>query len=193
LCATLVAASVLAASTARADGSVDFIRTRQILVTALLHVRPSEQRDRQMSAVLDRMIAFEEMARASLPDHWKDLSDGQHAEVTALLRRLIQRNYEKSMESVIDDHFEFMSEDLGLEGVMVHVRASSGRTHRTREEIPASLDYLLRSSGPSYKVVDILPRGSSFVQQYKNKLQVILEKEGFDALVKQMKDALAVD
>src|SRR5258706_9019038 len=126
--AVVVAALALGVSSAAAAaGSVDFIQTRQFLVTALLHLRPNEQRDRQVLAVLDRTIAFDAMAERSLPDHWQALSHGQHAEYTAMLKRLVQHKYEKSLAAIADHRFEFTSEDLGVDGVVVHARATPGR------------------------------------------------------------------
>jgi phospholipid transport system substrate-binding protein len=193
----LVAASALVASaltflpsSARADGGVDFVRTRQFLVTALLRLRQTEQRDRQVSAVLDRMFAYETMAERTLPDHWTRLSEGQHAEFTALLKRVVQRSYERRMEGVVDHRVELTSERLDPDDVMVRARFTSGRTRRPEDEIPVAIDYQLSPSGSSFKVVDVVAGGASFVEQYKSKLQPILEKEGFEALLRYLKDSL---
>src|SRR6266404_3236834 len=66
--------------------------------------RPSEQRDRQVSAVLDRMFAYDQMAKRTLPDHWKDLSEGQQGEFTGLLKRIFQQSYEKRLVRIADHH-----------------------------------------------------------------------------------------
>jgi phospholipid transport system substrate-binding protein len=182
--------TLLASSVRAADGGVDFVRTRQFLVTALLRLRPNEQRDRQVSAVLERMFAYDKMAERTLPDHWSRLSEGQHAEYTSILKRLIQRNYEKKMEGVVDHRVELTSENLDLDEVMVHARFTSGRTRRPEDEIPVAIDYQLSPSGSSFKVVDIVAGGSSFVEQYKSKFQPVIEKEGFEAFLTHLKDSL---
>jgi ABC-type transporter MlaC component len=189
LAACAFATALTLGSSARADAGVDFIRTRQFLVTALLRTRPSEQRDRQVSAVLDRMFAFGSMAKRSLPDHWGALSEGQQAEYAALFKRLVQRSYERKMEAIVDHRIDFTSEPLELDEVLVHARATSGRS-RAENEVPIAIDYELSPFGSSLKVVDVIAGGSSFVQQYKSKFQPIVEKDGFGALLEYMSDSL---
>jgi phospholipid transport system substrate-binding protein len=184
----------LSVSPARAaNEAVDFIQTRQFLVAALLRLQASEQRDRQVSTVLDRMCAYEEMAKQTLPDHWKDLSEGQQAEFTAILKRIFQRNYEGRIERILGYKMEFTSEDLDSDEVMVHVRATSGRPRRDRdrEEVPVAIDYRLVPKDSGFKIIDVTAGGGSFVKEYQNKLQPIYEKDGFEAVIKYMKGSLA--
>jgi len=190
--AVVVAALALSALPARAaNEAADFVQTRQFLATALLRMRPSEQRDRQVSAVLDRMFAYEQMAKRTLPDHWKDLSEGQQAEFTGILKRIFQRSYEKRLVRIADHHLEFTTEDIDSDEVMVHVRATTGQAKKDREEVPVALDYRLVPAGSGFKGVDVSAGGGSFVKEYEKKLQPIFEKDGFDAVIKYMKDSLA--
>jgi ABC-type transporter MlaC component len=197
VCAVLVAVLGSVSSAHAASPAVDFVNTRQFLVLSLLGLRPSEQRDRQVSAILDRMFAYDQMAKLTLPDHWDDLSEGQHQEYTALLKRLFQRHYEETVARILYHRLEFTSEDGEHDDVTVHVKATSGRVRLDRDghvldEVPTVLDYDLIPSGAGFKVVDLGAGGSSFVKQYKNKCQPIYEKDGFDVLLKQMKVALGL-
>src|SRR5215468_6804214 len=133
VCAVLVAVLGAASSGHAASPAVDFVNTRQFLVLSLLGLRPSEQRDRQISAVLDRMFAYDQMAKLTLPDHWEDLSEGQHQEYTGLLKRLFQRHYEETVARIIAHRLEFSSEDGEHDDVTVHVKATSGRVRLDRD------------------------------------------------------------
>ncbi len=185
---TLAALGLLAPS-ARAGGSAEeFIQTRQAQVTALLRQGQTAQRDKQVAAVLDGMIGYEELAKRSLAAHWGDLSDAQHKEFADILRRLVQRSYEKNLKNILEYRVEYLGEEPGSEGVIVHTRASSAE--KPQEE-PITIDYLLLQVGSAWKVVDIVTEGSSLVNNYKNQFHRIIQKDGYDTLVKRMKDKLA--
>jgi phospholipid transport system substrate-binding protein len=187
--ALTLAALVLAAPRAHAGGSAEeFIQTRQAQVTALLHQGQSAQRDKQVATVLDGMIAYDELAKRSLATHWDDLSDAQHKEFADILKRLVQRSYEKNLKNILEYRVEYLGEEPGSEGVMVHTRASS--PEKPQEE-PITLDYQLVQNGAAWKVVDIVTEGSSLVHNYKNQFHRIIQKDGYDTLVKRMKDKLA--
>ena len=184
-----LAALVLAAPRAHAGGSAEeFIQTRQAQVTALLHQGQSAQRDKQVATVLDGMIAYDELAKRSLATHWDYLSDAQHKEFADILKRLVQRSYEKNLKNILEYRVEYLGEEPGSEGVMVHTRASS--PEKPQEE-PLTLDYQLVQNGAAWKVVDIVTEGSSLVHNYKNQFHRIIQKDGYDTLVKRMKDKLA--
>ena len=157
-------------------------------MTALLRQAQTGQRDKQVAAVLDGMIAYEELAKRSLAAHWGDLSEAQHKEFTDILRRLVQRSYEKNIKNIIEYRVEYLGEETASEGVVVHTRASSDQ--KPQEE-PVTIDYQLTQLGQAFKVVDIVTEGSSLVNNYKNQFHRIIQKDGYETLVKRMKDKLA--
>jgi phospholipid transport system substrate-binding protein len=184
---TLAALSFAAPS--HAGGSAEeFIQTRQAQVTTLLRQAQNGQRDKQVAGVLDGMIAYEELAKRSLAAHWADLSDAQHKEFTDILKHLVQRSYEKNIKNILEYRVEYLGEEPGSEGVVVHTRANSDQ--KPQDE-PITIDYQLMPSGSSFKVVDIVTEGSSMVNNYKNQFHRIIQKDGYETLIKRMKDKLA--
>jgi len=183
-----VAALALVVPSAQAAGSAgDFIQARQNQVTSLLHQGQGAQRDKQVAAVLDGMIGYDDLAKASLSAHWDDLSEAQRKEFTDILKRLVQRSYEKNLKNILEYRVEYLGEEPGSEGVIVHTRASSPQKP---EEEPISIDYRL-VEGAAWRVVDIVTDGSSLVSNYRSQFNRIIKKDGFDSLVKRMKDKLA--
>ncbi len=170
------------------DSAQDFIQSRQSQVTALLRQSPGAQRDKQIATVLDGMIDYGELAKGSLAAHWSELSDAQQKEFTDILKRLVQRNYERNIKNILEYKVEYLGEEPGSEGVVVHTRASS--TTNQREE-PITIDYRMQQVGGGWRVVDIVTEGSSLVNNYKNQFHRIIQKDGYNALVKKMKDKLA--
>jgi phospholipid transport system substrate-binding protein len=171
-----------------AGSAQEFVKAKQARVTSLLHQTPSSQRDKQIAAVLDGMMDYDELAKSSLASHWNDLSESQRREFTDVLKRLVQRNYERNIKNIMDYRVEYLGEDPASDSVVVHTRATS--TTNSRED-PVAIDYQLGPVGDGWRVLDIVTEGSSLVKNYKNQFHRIIQKDGYDALLKRMKDKLA--
>jgi phospholipid transport system substrate-binding protein len=172
-----------------AESAQSFIQSRQGEVTTLLHQTASAQRDKKISAVLAIMIDFGELAKRSLGGHWEEFSDAQRQEFTDVLRKLVQRNYERNIKNILDYKIDYLGEE-GADGdaVVVHTKASSKTDER---EEPVSIDYRMAPAGDAWRVVDIITEGSSLVNNYRNQFHKVIQKDGIDALLKRMKDRLA--
>src|SRR5882724_9512177 len=184
----LLMALTLTSPVLAADSAQEFVQSKQARVTSLLHQSPSSQRDKQIAAVLDGMMDYDELAKRSLATHWTDLSETQRREFTEVLRRLVQRNYERNIKNILEYRVEYLGEDPASDSVVVHTRATS--TTNVRED-PVAIDYELGRVGEGWKVLDIVTEGSSLVKNYKNQFHRIIQKDGYDALLKRMKDKLA--
>jgi phospholipid transport system substrate-binding protein len=171
-----------------AESAQDFVQSKQAQVSSLLHQAASSQREKQVSAVLDGMMEYDELAQRSLAAHWSELSQTQRREFTDVLRKLVQRNYERNIKNILDYRVDYLGEDPGPDSVVVHTRATSKTNVR---EDPVSIDYKLARAGDEWKVIDIVTEGSSMVNNYKNQFHRIIQKDGYDALLKRMKDKLA--
>ncbi len=184
----VVLATTLAAPANAAESAQDFIQSRQTQVAQLVRQAPGAQRDKQVTALLDGMIDYETLAQRSLAAHWGELSPAQHKEFTDILRTLVRRNYERNIKNILDYRVEYLGEEPGSEGVVVHSRASSASDKR---EEPVSIDYQLTKTSNSWRVVDVVTEGSSLVNNYRNQFHRIIQKDGYEALVRKMKDKLA--
>ncbi|HKQ68096.1 MAG TPA: ABC transporter substrate-binding protein [Polyangiaceae bacterium] len=182
-----VAALALSPGASAADSAGTFIQTRQTQVTSLLRQAPGSQRDKQVAAVLDGMIDYDELAKRSLAKHWGDLSDAQRKDFTETLKRVVQKSYEKNLKNILEYRVDYLGEEPAPEGVVVHTRASSTAT----KEEPIDVDYSLLHAQSDWKVFDIVTAGSSLVNNYRSQFNRVIQKDGFDALLKKMKDRLA--
>ena len=181
-------ATSLAAPAHAAESAQDFIQSRQSQVTQLVRQAPGAQRDKQVAAVLDGMIDYEELAKRSLSAHWGDLTEPQRKEFTDVLRGLVRRNYERNIKNILDYRVEYLGEEPGTGGVVVRSRASSASNAR---EEPISIDYQLLKAGGGWRVVDVVTEGSSLVGNYRNQFHRVIQKDGYDVLVRRMKEKLA--
>jgi phospholipid transport system substrate-binding protein len=186
LCIAFVAAATFGGSGAgRADdGAKGFIMQRQTQVTNLLHLPESPQREKRVGQVLDSMIDYDDLAKRSMAGHWDELNAAQKKEFTGLLKQLVQRSYERNIKGILDWNVEYLDEEKAPPGVTVHSRATS--KNNPREE-PVTIDYRITNESESYRVYDIVTEGSSLVNNYKNQFGRIMQKDGYDALIKRMK------
>jgi phospholipid transport system substrate-binding protein len=185
----LVLATSLAMPAHAAESAQDFIQSRQSQVTQLVRQAPGAQRDKQVATVLDEMIDYDTLAKRSLVAHWSDLSEAQRKEFTNILRNLVRRNYERNIKNILDYRVEYLGEERGAdEAVIVRSRASSASNSR---EEPISIDYQLARTTGAWRIVDVVTEGSSLVNNYRNQFHRIIQKDGFEALVRRMKDKLA--
>jgi phospholipid transport system substrate-binding protein len=181
-------ATSLTAPAHAAESAQDFIQMRQAQVTQLVRQAPGSQRDKQVATVLDGMIDYDELAKRSLAGHWADLSDAQRKEFTDVLRTLVRRNYERNIKNILDYRVEYLGEEPGTAGVIVHSRASSASNSR---EEPISIDYQLMKMSSGWRVVDVVTEGSSLVNNYRNQFHRVIQKDGYETLVRRMKEKLA--
>jgi phospholipid transport system substrate-binding protein len=185
---TVTALGALAPYAQAGGAAEEFIQTRQSEVSTLLHQAQGAPRDKKIAAVLDGMIAYDELARRSMAAHWEELSEPQRKEFTDILKRLVQRSYEKNLKNILEYRVEYLGEEPGSDGIVVHTRASSAE--KPGDE-PITIDYRLQQGNSAWKVIDIVTEGSSMVNNYKNQFHRIIQKDGYDTLVKRMKDKLA--
>lgn len=187
--ALVFCASSVAPRVARAgDSAQTFIQSRQTEVSSILKQPTNASRDKAVAGVLEGMLDYGELARRSLAQHWDDLNDAQRKDFSDVLRRLVQRNYEKNIKGILDYEVAFLGEESQGEVIVVHSKATSKTNAR---EEPVSIDYRVASVGTGYRVVDIVTEGSSLVANYKTQFHKVIQKDGFDALMKRMREKLA--
>lgn len=169
----------------------EFIQDRQAKVTDLLKKPAGSARDQQIAAVLDGMLDYDRLAREALSQHWGTLDEAQRKEFTELLKKLVQRNYERNIKNIQGYNVEYLGE-TATDGsaVIVRTRAAS---KKNRREPPVEIDYRLEQIGDEWRVCDIVTEGSSLVRNYRSQFNRIIKKDGYDALVKRLQERIAND
>jgi phospholipid transport system substrate-binding protein len=183
-------AVVFASSSVRAESATDFVKGCQNEVISILRdQKAGARRDENIGAVLAKMLDFDHLARQSLASHWDELDKGQHKEFTDTLRALVQRSYERNIKDVLDFNVEYLREEKGEDGqVTVYTRATPKA--KTGDE-PVEIDYRMDQPDGKWRVVDIVTEDSSLVANYKSQFHRTIKKDGYDALIRKMKNKLA--
>lgn len=169
---------------AHAESAEDFVKARQGELTAILRKPDSPANQKEISAVFDRMLDYDKLAKDSLGDQWGKLSADEQKEFQGLLTQLVQRAYKKNLRKTLDYDVSFKGQDTAKKGQLVQTVAR----HKTdKRQEPISVDYALHQVGGKWLVYDIITEGSSLVGNYKSQFRRIIEKNGFPALVEKMK------
>jgi phospholipid transport system substrate-binding protein len=199
----LTALAVLAsAAPAHADDpATTFVHAQQDQLRALLHQPASAGRDAQVTQTLSKLVDYDELTHRAFgepcstespgcKDHWAELSDAQKAEVGGLLRRLVEKNYQKNINKTLDYDVTYQGASAVGGDSVVHTEATSISKPRD----PAVLiDYVVKGSAGAYRVVDIVTEGSSLTKSYYDQFHRMLTTptQGYAYIVKKLNDKIA--
>jgi phospholipid transport system substrate-binding protein len=191
-----IRARAAAQDVVRAEGDASaaqaFVRARHDELRTMLR-RPAraaqiEQRRTQLNAALAELLDYDEIARRALGDHWGRATGSERDEFARLLRQLVERSYQRNLESTLDYDVRYLGAEAVGGGVTVRTVVKSRRNGREPE---VAIDYVLRSAGSAWKVVDIVTDGVSLVRNYRSQFGRIAAREGMAGLLGRMRDRLA--
>lgn len=197
----LAIACLMLAGSAFADESPQgFVEKQHGRLAALLHQPESAARDTQVTHELDAMVDYDELARrafgqpcpAAIPsctNHWAELSDAQKAEVTGLLKSLVQKNYRKNLIKTLDYEITFKGTKEAAGDAKIRTEAKSKLKPR---DPPVEVDYVVRPTNGVFKVVDIVTEGSSLTKNYYDQFHKMLTNpaQGYAHVVKKLNDKI---
>jgi phospholipid transport system substrate-binding protein len=179
------------AAAAPAAGASTYLKAKHEKVNAILKSKDADK-DKKVEDELNTLIDYDQMAKDALGDAWNDpkRTDAERTQFEDLLKQLIQKNYKKRLSQTLDYAINYKGEDAGKDGaVIVHTEAQNVTDKR---EAPTQIDYVMKKSASgSYIVVDLIPEGSSMIKTYHKEFTKVISKDGWDAMIKKMKDKLA--
>ncbi len=197
----LVGFAASPASALADPGAQAFLDAQHQKITALLRQAASASRDGQVSALLDHMVDYGELARRTFgqpcPDavpsctnHWSSLTDAQKTEVTNLLHQLVSKNYRKNLIKTLDYDVAYKGTQAQGDATRVQTEATSKLKPR---DPPVQVDYVIAGSTGSYRVVDIVTEESSLTKNYYDQFHRMLTTpdQGYSYLVKKLNDKIA--
>lgn len=134
--------------------------------------------------IIQDYFADEEMTRRTMAKHWKPLTQEQKKEFIYLYSQLLRRSYVSKLELFEGQEISYDKERL--EGEYAKIDTSL-KYHG--ENIP--LGYSLIKSDGRWKIYDMVIDGVSLIANYRRQFNKIIRKEGYEGLVKRLKNKLA--
>lgn len=179
-----------------------FVEQEHGRLATLLRQPAAQSREASISQELDRMVDYDELARRTFgkpcppsisqcQNHWDSLNDEQKREVTGLLKKLVERNYRKTLTKTLDYDIAFVgSRPLATGDTKIRTEAKSKVNPR---EAPVTVDYVVIGQAGNYRVADIVTEGSSLTKNYYEQFHKMLNTpgQGYAHVVKRLNDRIA--
>jgi phospholipid transport system substrate-binding protein len=161
-----------------------FVKGKHSELTALVTKAKSADDQKKLDAAFDAVFDYDGLAKATLKDSWDQRTPGERTEFTSLLKDLVRNAYRRNIKSTLGYTVDYKGEQDGEVGKVV--RTIAHNKSNTREE-PVSIDYVVHQVDGKWLIADIVTEGSSLARNYRNQFRKVIEKKGFDELLKRMK------
>lgn len=162
----------------------NFVKGKHGELTELVSKAKSADDEKKLDAAFDSVFDYDALAKATLKDSWEQRTSAERAEFTAVLKDLVRGAYRRNIKKTLGYEVAYKGEQDADAGKVVRTVARS-RTN-VREE-PVSIDYAVHQVGGKWQIFDIVTEGSSLARNYRNQFRKVIEKKGFDELLKRMK------
>ena len=176
-----------AAQTAQAEA---FIKTKHNKVRAVLRKPDTPKRAEELTVLLGEFLDYQRLAELSLDKEWDKRSKEELDKFVGLLRALVERQYQRNMESTLDYKVKWVGTEPIDEGVTVK---SSARSVKKKRQPPITIDYSMSPAGDEWKVFDIFTDDVSLVKNYKRQFRRVIKEEGWDGLIARMEKKLKAE
>jgi len=162
----------------------NFVKGKQSELSALVSKTKSADDEKKLDAAFDSVFDYDSLAKATLKDSWDSLTPAQRAEFASVLKDLVRNAYRKNLKKTLGYSVDYKGESDADAGKLVKTVARN--TKNSREE-PVSVDYVVHQVDGKWLINDIVTEGSSLVRNYRNQFRRVIQKHGFDELLKRMK------
>ena len=172
-----------------------FVEQKHGKIAQLLKQPANATRDGQVDQELGVIIDYEELTRrifgqcpsgVACVDNWTGLSAAQKTEMTGLFRKLVQRTYRKNLIKTLDY-------DVSYKGSRATISNESKIRTEAKSKIKprdpsVQIDYVVRSDGGGYRIVDIVTEGSSLTTNYREQVSKMLREHDYAYVAKKIGD-----
>ncbi len=144
----------------------------------------SKQREK-VSKIVNGNFDMREMAKRSLAKYWKKRTPAEQDDFTKLYSELIKNTYIERLRSFSGskDGTKFEKEIIRGSKAVV-----SSMVWQNSQEI--SVVYKLYSKNDAWHVYDVVIESVSLVRNYRSQFAQIVQKNGYEALVRQIQEKL---
>jgi phospholipid transport system substrate-binding protein len=163
----------------------NFVKGKQIELSALVSKSKSAEDEKNLDRAFDLVFDYNSLAISTLKDSWEDRTPAERKEFTELLKDLVRNSYRRNLKKTLGYDVDYKGESDADTGKLVKTVAHN--TKNNREE-PVSIDYVVHQVDGKWLINDIVTEGSSLVHTYRNQFRRVIQKHGFDELLKRMRN-----
>jgi phospholipid transport system substrate-binding protein len=162
----------------------NFVKDKQTELSALVGKAKSPEDEKKLDAAFDAVFDYNSLAKETLKEYWEQRTPAERAEFTSVLKDLVRNAYRRNLKKTLGYSVDYKGESDADSGKIVKTVAHN--TKNSREE-PVSVDYVVHQVDGKWLINDIVTEGSSLVRNYRNQFRRVIQKHGFDELLKRMK------
>jgi phospholipid transport system substrate-binding protein len=162
----------------------NFVKDKQTELSALVSKTKSAEDEKRLDTAFDAVFDYKNLAMATLKDSWDTLTPAQRDDFTNVLKDLVRNAYRRNLKKTLGYDVDYKGESDSDAGKLVKTVAHN--TKNSREE-PVSVDYVVHQVDGKWLIYDIVTEGSSLIRNYRNQFRRVIQKHGFDELLKRMK------
>ena len=167
-------------------------RSNERLDKILMKNRPNwspeaELQREEVRKLVGSFLDYAELSRRSLARHWDTISAKQREDFVGTLRELVERSYLKQVHGNANYNIKYDKEikdgsDATVTGVL--------NTTARGKKVKIALEYKMLWKTEHWVVYDVVTDEQSMLENYRAEFNKIINKDGFDALMKRMKKKL---
>ena len=174
-------------SKAEAAKAARFIRIKHNKVRQVLRKPDTPKRAEELTELLGEFLDYKRLTQLSLDKEWDSRSPRERQQFVNLLRQLVERQYQRNMESTLKYKVKWVGTEPIETGVKVK---SSARSVKKKRQPPIAIDYSMSPAGKEWKVFDIFTDEVSLVKNYKRQFRRVIKEEGWSGLIGRMEKKL---
>jgi phospholipid transport system substrate-binding protein len=183
-------AAAAAISPEEAAKAERFIRVKHNKVREVLRQPDTPKRAEELTRLLGEFLDYDRLTRLSLDKEWDKRSPRERQQFVNLLRQLVERQYQRNMESTL----EYKVTWVGTEPIDTGVKVkSSARSTKKKRQPPIAIDYSMSPDGDEWQVFDIFTDEVSLVKNYKRQFRRVIQDEGWNGLIDRMQKKLTAE
>jgi phospholipid transport system substrate-binding protein len=161
-----------------------FVKGKQVELSDLVSKAKSAEDEKRLDTAFDSVFDYENLAQYTLKDSWQQRTAAERTEFTTLLKDLVRNAYRRNIKKTLGYEIDYKGEEDGDAGKVVRTVAHNKKNNR---EEPVSIDYVVHQVDGKWLINDIVTEGASLAHTYRNQFRKIIDKKGFDELIKRMK------
>lgn len=146
---------------------------------------PEDELKAQLENIIRPAFDFKEMAKKCLASNWSQGTAEQQQEFVDLFSSLLSRTYmNKVLKGIEDSMFSYPEEKIEEDKALVKTKVEN-----KGDEI--SIDYRMQFNNARWSVYDVIIENVGLVSNYRTEFSGIIRKEGFDGLIKRLREKKA--
>jgi phospholipid transport system substrate-binding protein len=141
----------------------------------------------EVKKLVGSFLDYQELAHRALAKHWDKLTPKQREEFVETLRQLVERSYLKQVHGSPNYNIKYDKEEKnGSEADVTATLNTVARGKKTK----VALEYKMLWKDGHWVVYDVVTDEQSMLENYRAEFNKIINRDGFDALLKKMRKKL---